>query len=124
MLQKLRNFIERIRPRKREYLRLAVTADRVTLYADGRESWHFRWDEVTRVETYKHDLFTVDLICLNFFIEGRQMMCPTDEEIQGFDLLCEHLQSRFPSIDEHWWQQVAFPAFAPNSRVLYEKTPP
>jgi len=42
-----------------------------------------RWDEVTRIETYKRDVFTWDMICLDFFVESRQLTYPTHDEMQG-----------------------------------------
>lgn len=51
MFQKLQNIIERTFRRKEAQLRLAVTTDLVTLFADDKEVWQFRWGAVTRVET-------------------------------------------------------------------------
>jgi hypothetical protein len=101
-------------------LRLAVGDDEVVLFSCDREVWRFRWDEVTKITSYKRDLFTVDLICLDFFVASRQLTYPTHEEMRGFRELAERMCRVFPSIAETWWPQVAFPAFATNERTLYE----
>ena len=59
LLRKLSGF-----RRQRENLRVAASNDEVSLFANDKEAWRFPWNEVERIETYKQDLFTVDLICL------------------------------------------------------------
>ena len=120
MLQHLRSFFARFRPRKRAALRLSVTDDGVSLFADDQPAWTFQWTEVTRIDTYKRDLFAVDMICLDFMVATRQLTFSTDDQMQGFDLLCRQLRHVFPSIAPDWWLQVAFPAFAIRHSVLYE----
>jgi hypothetical protein len=93
----------------------------VRLFADDQAVWCFRWDEVTKIATCKRDLFSVDLICLDFFIESRQLTYPTHEEMPGFQKLCDRMRLLFPSINEGWWSEVAFPAFAPNEKILHDK---
>ena len=101
-------------------LRLFVADDSVTLFADDQHAWTFQWTEVTRVDTYKRDLFTVDMICLDFTVAARQLSYPTHDGMQGFDVLCRRLCDAYPSIAPDWWFQVAFPAFATQHSVLYE----
>lgn len=121
MFQKLHQVIVRaFRPRQRQ-LRLAAGDEEVCLFAEGKDVWRFRWDEVVRIETYKRDIFSVDLVCLDFFIESREVPCRTHEDMQGFPDLRERMQCRFSSISEGWTQQVAFPPFATNQTVLYDR---
>src|SRR5689334_22982850 len=120
MFQKLQTTFKRAFGKTKKELRIAITEQDMTLFEDGREVWHFQWSDVMRIETYKRDLFSVDMICLDFFVEFRQLAFPTHDEMQGFDVLCDQLRRYFPSIEEEWWSQVAFPAFAGNNRVLYE----
>ena len=106
--------------RRRENLRLAANDDEVSLLANDKEAWRFPWNEV---ETYKQDLFSVDLICLDFVVESRKLTYHTHEDMQGFRDLWESMCRRFPSIDEHWLPQVASPPFATNRKVLYQRRP-
>jgi hypothetical protein len=109
--------------RRRENLRLAANDDEVSLLANDKEAWRFPWNEVERIETYKQDLFSVDLICLDFVVESRKLTYHTHEDMQGFRDLWESMCRRFPSIDEHWLPQVASPPFATNRKVLYQRRP-
>jgi len=121
MLQKLRTVLQKASHRRKEDLSLSVTSDEVRLLKDGTEVWRFRWDSVTRIIAYKRDLFTIDLICLDFFVESQQLTYPTHEEMKGFLELYDQMHRIIPSIGESWWSEVAFPAFATNEKVLYEK---
>lgn len=105
-----------------ERLRLAVSNAMVQLFRDNQEVWYFHWEEVARIITYKRDLSTVDLICLDFFVKSPQSVYSTHDEMQGFQDLCEQMRLAFPSIDKGWWLEVAFPAFAANEQVLYGKS--
>jgi len=121
MFQKLHTIFEKAMHRRKEQLRLAVSDAEVQLFKDDREVWRFGWDEVTKIVTYKRDLFSVDLICLDFFVESQQLTYPTHEEMAGFRDLSERMRRLFPSISEGWWSEVAFPAFATNEKILYDK---
>jgi hypothetical protein len=101
--------------------RLMATDTEVQLFADDREIWRFRWDEVTRIVAYKRDLWTVDLICLDFFVASRQLTYQADEEMHGFRDMSDRMRLLFPSVGESWWPEVAFPAFVTNEKVLYDK---
>lgn len=123
MLQKFQAAIARAFGTRQRELRLAVGEDEVRLFAEWKEIWSFRWDEVVRIETYKRDIFSMDLICLDFFTDSRQAPCRTHEDMKGFPDLREHMQRRFSSIGERWLQQVALPPFAANHTVLYDRKP-
>ena len=122
MFQKLQSIFERAFRQKEEKLRLEVSADEVTLFSDDREVWQFRWDAVTRIDTYKRDLLTTDMICLDFFVGSRQLTYPVHDEMQGFGVVCAQLRRHFPSVEEDWLPQVTLPPFATNHKVLYEQT--
>lgn len=107
--------------RQDEQLLLDVTETSVQLFSRHQEVWRFRWADVTKIVTYKRDLFAVDLVCLNFFVESRQLTFSTHEEIAGFRDLCDRMRCSFPSIGEAWSPEVAFPAFVPNEKVLYDE---
>lgn len=124
MFEKLRKFFTHGFRDPREGQRLVLKDDGVTLFADEREVWSFRWDEVSCVETYKCDLWAYDMICLDFSVVSREATYRTDEEMEGFDSLCGQLCRRFPAIADDWLLLVASPAFAQNRRVLFVKPIP
>jgi hypothetical protein len=122
MFQKLISIFKRSFRKKSAQVRLCVADEAIALFANGKETWRFRWETVTKIETYKCDLLTTDMICLDFVIESQQLTYHTHDEMQDFDVLCSQLRRHFPSVAQDWWSQVAFPAFATNHRVLYERT--
>ena len=123
MLQQLRTFFAHAFQPKRNRLRLVVSHDGVALFDEDREQWQFRWESVTRIETYKRDFGVVDMIYIAFTVESGRRKCSPCDQTHGFDLLCRRLSEQFPSIAEDWWFRVAFPAFETNFSVLYEKLP-
>jgi hypothetical protein len=121
MFQGLQRFAARLRQPKSQPKRLEITGDGLALFESGREVYRFRWTEVSKVETYKRDLFSVDMICVDFAVDADQMVYMTNDEMDGFSELSIRLTSYFPSIASDWWSEVAFPAFATNHKILYEK---
>ena len=121
MFQKLHSIFEKTSQRQKEDRRLVVSDVEVALFRDSVEVWRFHWDDVTRIVTCKWDLFSVDLVCLDFVVESQQLIYQTDEDMQGFWDLCEQMHRLFPSISEGWWSEVVLPPFATNKKVLYDK---
>ncbi|TWT60557.1 hypothetical protein [Rubinisphaera italica] len=121
MFHKLHAILEKAFHRRKEELRLSVSDAEVVLFKNDTEVWRFRWDLVARIVTCKRDLFSMDLICLDFFMDSQQLNYSTHEEMQGFQDLSEQIRRLFPSIGEGWWSEVAFPAFATNQKILYDK---
>jgi hypothetical protein len=120
MFQALQKFAERLQQPKSQQKRLEITDDSLALFESGREVYRFRWADVSRVQTYKQDLFSVDMICLDFVVDADQMVYTIHDEMDGFSDLSNRLTQYFPSIASNWWSEVAFPAFATKYRILYE----
>jgi hypothetical protein len=74
-----------------------------------------------KIETYKRDLFSVDMICLDFSTDAHGVVCSAGDEMEGFNELATQLTHYFPSIPADWWSEVASPAFATKHRILYER---
>jgi hypothetical protein len=123
MFQALHRLAEILRKPKRPLKRLEVTDDGLALFENGRETYRFRWTDVSKVETYKRDLFSVDMICLDFAVDADQRVYMTHDEMDGFSELSSRLTQYFPSIASDWWNEVAVPAFATKHRILYERSP-
>jgi hypothetical protein len=81
---------------KEKLYRLAANDEFVILVENEKEKWRFRRDEVTRIATYKRDLLTTDLICLDFFVGAKNLTYSTHEEISGFNDLQNKLLHHFP----------------------------
>ncbi len=101
--------------------RLELSEGGLAFAGSTTPGWSFAWDHVTRVETYKLDLFVVDRICLDFTVEPCNRVYSTHDDMQGFRELCSQLRRHFPTIDERWGMDVAFPAFTSNKKVLYQR---
>lgn len=121
MFQALQRFARRLRQPKSKPERLEITDTGLALFESDREVYRFRWADVSKIETYKWDLFSIDMICLDFTVDSRETVYTADEEMDGFSELSTRLTHYFPSVASDWWGDVAFPAFATKHRVLYER---
>jgi hypothetical protein len=80
------------------------------------------WRDIIRIEAFKRDLLTVDLICLNIVVKhGTQV--EINEEMEGWESLVEKLPEYLPGCQTfgQWFLTVAFPAFKPNFTVIYKR---
>lgn len=76
---------------------------------------------MTRIATYKLDLFAVDTIVIAFETRERPgFALEVWEECLGFRALFATLHSEF-DVDPEWYGTVMLPAFATNYRVLFER---
>ncbi|MFO0812521.1 MAG: hypothetical protein U0796_04850 [Gemmatales bacterium] len=80
------------------------------------------WSNIVRVVAFKRDLFTVDCICLAFAMADG-MTTEVNEEMEGWEALAEALPEYLPGskIWSECFSQVAFPAFATNETVMFER---
>jgi hypothetical protein len=78
-----------------------------------------RWDEITRIRTYKVDLLTTDCICLLFERRPAPAL-QVSEEWNGFVDLMDVLRERFPDIPADWYEAVMQPPFERNEATLFE----
>lgn len=86
----------------------------------GKPALIFRWDEVLEVLALKHDLFSVDEICLAFVVDLEGNYVWTGEDDDGFHTLRIEAERRF-CIDPSWFGIVAQPPFAANCTSLWKK---
>ena len=86
----------------------------------GRHS-RVEWSQVNRINAFKRDLFSVDLICLEFHQEGVEAPVEIDEEMDGYAVLKKILPDKFEGFDRDWWPKVAHPAFATNFSKLWAR---
>ena len=102
--------------------RVAIRVDdeRVILTQAGREEpLSFQWADVDRIEAYKRDLLTTDLICLAFHVSRLHYeLCEEDE---GFQQLVEQMEVKFQPIEPDWYFTVMHPPFATNQCTLWKR---
>lgn len=79
------------------------------------------WTAVSRVVTYKADLFAYDLICFGFTVDGCPATVVADEQMPGWDDLTAALPARLEGVADGWYGTVMHPAFATNARVIWTR---
>jgi hypothetical protein len=95
-----------------------------TLTTPGEEAVvEIRWASVTRIHTYKLDLYTTDCICLVFELDDGREPLQIHEELEGFREIFGPLERAFPSLPADWYLTAMANAFEANYRVLYERAP-
>jgi hypothetical protein len=78
------------------------------------------WADVSRIQTYKVDLLTIDCICLLFEFRSGGPPVQVSEEWAGFPDLFAPVSEAFPSIPQNWYAEIMTPAFEAKRTVLYE----
>jgi hypothetical protein len=80
------------------------------------------WSEIVRVVAFKRDLGVVDCICLAFDTADG-MTTELNEEMEGWEPLTEALATYLEGsiAPREWFCRVAFPAFAANETVIFER---
>ena len=80
------------------------------------------WKDAVRIEAFKRDLYTVDLICLSVLLKDNKAV-EINEEMEGWESLVNKLPEYFSGCQkfEEWFQLVAFPAFKPNNTTIYQR---
>ena len=74
--------------------------------------------EIDRVTFYKRDELATDLICCDVEIRGQTWFF--HEELDGWDLLLQHLQ-KLPGFRSDWYSAVSQPPFAPCETVAFSR---
>jgi hypothetical protein len=83
------------------------------------QGW-IRWTDIRRIRTFKLDCLTTDLVCLT--LESQAGACfVIHEEHEQWAEIVRAVQTRVGGFEPDWFEQVAFPAFATNERVLFPR---
>jgi hypothetical protein len=102
---------------------ISERGDGFDLIESGRPTTSVHWLDVTRISTYKHDLFGVDSVCLLFEVAGSRSVEVWVED-NGFRGLSDHLQDYFSEVPIDWFETVVHPPFAPSAKLLYDRDQP
>jgi hypothetical protein len=89
-------------------------------FADGEVK--VKWSSIEKLEGYKQDMRTTDMICMDITFEG--LVVTFSEETPGWHIFQEKLRAALPEVSASWEFDIMFPAFATNFTVLYERQAP
>lgn len=89
------------------------------LIKDKDLSVDIKWDDINKIEVYKKDLFTVDLIVMEITHDEKVLVI--DEELSGWFQFILKLKEIFSEIPRDWDLTIMNPAFEKNYRVLFGK---
>jgi hypothetical protein len=112
-------------PPKRSDFGLSIDAAGITVIRKRPTSapvHSIPWRDIVRVVAFKRDWLTVDCICLAF-ATADGTTTEVNEEMDGWETLTDGLPTYLPG-SKDWsecFSQVAFPAFATNETVIFER---
>jgi hypothetical protein len=132
LLQKIKNLIKPGRVklvRERDRIKPFTgnfADDGIFTYGDGGFSIRYKggdhaihWNQLEKLTAYKIDLMTFDEICINI-VHGRESIT-ISEDTPGWHKFVEKTKTVLPGVDKEWDTKIAYPSFATNLTVIYEK---
>jgi hypothetical protein len=102
---------------------IAIGADGFSVANSDRELASVQWRHIARVLAFKQDWGAYDEICLAIEHGDPLQNLVIGEACDGYQSLLECLELQLPNFRRGWWCDVAFPAFATNLTVLFEREP-
>ena len=100
----------------------------ITLDPDGFSLKHsdsgicrIDWISVNEIVVFKHDLYSIDEICLGFRCDEEDRYWWVGEEDCGFEKLQNEFEQHFDGLLENWRRSVAFPVFEENWTSIWKR---
>jgi hypothetical protein len=86
---------------------LVVKPEGFALLSNRTPCWSIAWREVVEIAAYKEDLFTGDLVCVEFVRAGAENVCYTvHEDMPGFSELLKSMSRHLPGYSDAWLPKV------------------
>lgn len=79
------------------------------------------WTSVCRINAFKRDLFSIDLICIEFYLDGQEFPIEVNERMEGYKFFIDILTSKFDGFDLNWYSKIVQPAFATNLTEIWRR---
>lgn len=100
--------------------RIVVGDAEVGVERKRRPLWRCALSDIVRIDAYKRDQITVDLICFDIWYEkdGESWMVTAHEDLHGWDELTERLRT-LTGFDRDWFAKVSQPPFAECRTLVY-----
>ncbi len=108
---------------KQKYYRIQVTDSGFSVFAINKKThieFSAQWDEINKLEAYKIDQFTTDLLCIKIYLKNENAY-NLHEDMQGFYNLLEAFKEKIPGYSDKWYEEVLQPPFEENLKVIYER---
>jgi hypothetical protein len=116
-------FLERLRRRPAAAPRVVLEPDGFALLDPAGEAARVRWDEVSRVITYKRDRLTTDEIVVVFVLsQDPSHPLEVSEECSGFAELFAPLEREL-GVSSEWYLRTSAKPFEPDFQLIFERTP-
>ena len=100
--------------------RIRLNNDGFDLYVEDTLKWQVHWDALNKIEVFKVDLITYDIVCMELFDFERDMTFPVNEEVKGFWEMVKRLKEALPSSLQDWDVDLENPTFARTRTTIYK----
>ena len=118
-----RKFVQRLLDSGKKVQRLETSPAGLKFVENDREIFSIRWDQINKIEAYKRDLFTTEMIHIDLSIDGQSIPQTLHDEIEGFEPFCALLTQQYPSIPANWRSDLSFSTPISIRKLLFEKKP-
>ena len=99
--------------------RIVIKGDHVGVERKRKPLWRCALSEIVRIDAYKRDQGTVDLICFDIWYEtDGEWMVTAHEDLEGWDDLTARLRE-LAGFDRDWFAKVSQPPFAECRTLVY-----
>ena len=87
-----------------------------------RSTFNRRWDAIEKIEVFKRDFYSYDVICLKVYSFAADCI-EIDEEDPSWNLFLKGCADKLDGFSpwESWFSDVAFPAFQPNLTTVFQR---
>ena len=89
-------------------MRLEADETGIRLLEKGTVRCSMRWGDIERVEAFKRDTRSYDMICLAFKPLGRDEFLEIHMDMPGYDTVTREMERRLTGVDPEWWRRAAF----------------
>ncbi|HLA58072.1 MAG TPA: hypothetical protein VK622_04910 [Puia sp.] len=77
------------------------------------------WDEIEMIRAYKIDQLTLD--CIVIEVSTKENIYSINDDTSGYIKFMDLALKKLPEFKKDWFEKVAFPAFATNPTIIYER---
>lgn len=106
--------------KKDSYYRLLLNDSGFDVVKDEKVIGRVDWMQVKKIEAFKQDLFSYDLLCMEFTLLNEEII-EVNEDVDNFELMINDM-NKYCCVDDEWKNKVIDGAFLPNNFSVYDKS--